>query len=106
MAHLSRRSLLKGSAIGAGASFFSFGFGKLLAQDGGDDPQTMLNLAATAETFACVHYYTALQNADALGLTEQERGWLAAFLDAELQHKLFLQANGAQPLAEEFFVPE
>lgn len=110
MGHLSRRGFLKGSAVVVGASAVSFnslfGIGTLFAQDGGDDPSLILNIADTAETFACVHYYTALQNADTLGLTEQEQNWLRAFLDAELKHKQFLEANGASPLATEFFVPE
>mgnify|MGYP002336306358 CR=1 FL=1 len=109
MASVSRRNFLKSSATAAGASTLGFGtlFGasRLFAQNGGDDPQTILNLAATAETFACVHYYTAIQSREALGLTDQEVDWLRAFLDAELQHKLFLEANGAVPVAEAFFVP-
>jgi hypothetical protein len=111
MSQISRRSLLKGSAIAAGAaSVVSFGqlFGstRLFAQGSGDDPQTILNLAATAETFACVHYFTAINSADALQLSAQEVSQLRAFLDAELKHKQFLEANGAQALATEFFVPE
>ncbi len=110
MAHLSRRAFLKGSAVTAGASLVSFnslfGFGTLFAQGDADDPQLILSIAATAETFACVHYYTALQSADALGLTAQEQNWLRAFLDSELKHKQFLEANGATPLATEFFVPD
>jgi hypothetical protein len=109
MAKLSRRDVLKGSAVAAGATAVGFsqlfGVGRAFAQ-GGDDPQTMLDLAATAETFACVHYFTAINAADALGLSTQEVNWLKAFLDSELQHKLFLEANGARPLATEFFVPE
>lgn len=110
MGHLSRRSFLRGSAVAAGAATVSFnqlfGVGKLFAQDGGDDPQLILNIANTAETFACVHYYTALQNADALGLSAQEQSWLRAFLDSELKHKQFLEANGAVALATEFYVPD
>jgi len=110
MNSISRRSLLKGSAAAAGAAALGFnqlfGYSRVFGQGEGDDPQTMLNLAATAETFACVHYYTAINSADALGLSEQEVGWLKAFLDSELQHKLFLEANGAVPVATEFFVPE
>jgi hypothetical protein len=78
----------------------------VFAQGDGDTPQTMLDLAATAETFACVHYFTAINSAEALGLTDQEVNWLKSFLDAELKHKQFLEANGAKPLATEFFVPE
>lgn len=111
MKQMSRRSLLKGSAIVGGAAAFVsfpqiFGLSAAVAQDGGDDPQTILDLAATAETFACVHYYTAINSAEALGLTEEEVNWLKAFLDAEMKHKQFLEANGAVPVATEFFVPE
>jgi hypothetical protein len=110
MAHLSRRAFLKGSAVTAGASVLTlnglFGFGTVFAQDGGDDPQLMLNIACTAETFACTHYYHALQNAEALALTAQEQNWLRSFLDSELKHKQFLEANGATSLATEFYVPD
>ncbi len=67
---------------------------------------TILNLAATAETFACTHYYNVLQNADALSLTPSEVSQVKAFLDSELKHKNFLEANGAEALATEFYVPE
>ncbi|MBK8029327.1 MAG: twin-arginine translocation signal domain-containing protein [Chloroflexi bacterium] len=108
MAHLSRRAFLKGSAVTAGASVLTlnglFGFGTVFAQDGGDDPQLMLNIACTAETFACTHYYNALQNAEALALTAQEQNWLRSFLDSELKHKQFLEANGATSLATVYLV--
>ncbi|MDX2140516.1 MAG: SH3 domain-containing protein [Chloroflexota bacterium] len=110
MQQISRRNILKGSIVAAGATMVGFpqlfGFSRVFAQGEGDDPQTMLNLAATAETFACVHYFTAINSAEALELTEQEVNWLKSFLDAELKHKQFLEANGAQSLATEFFVPE
>lgn len=111
MAGMSRRDLLKGSAAAAGASAFGFsslfGFSRAFGQTdaAGDDPQTILNLAATAESYAITHYYTALQNADALELTADEITNLRTFLDSEYQHLLFLQANGAMALASEFFTP-
>ena len=97
MKPVSRRSFLKVGATGAalvGASAVGFpqlfGMKTAFAQDGaGDDAQTIINLAATAETFACVHYYTAIMSADALGLTATEVKWLKNFLDAELKHKQF-----------------
>lgn len=104
----SRRNFLKGAAVLGGTSMISFPqlFG-VAAQDGeGDDPQLILNLAATAETFACVHYYTAINSAEALSLTENEINWLKAFLDSEYKHKVFLESNGAVPVATEFYVPE
>ena len=111
MRDISRRNLLKGSAAAAAAGAASISFGELFhfshvfAQGDGDDPQTILNLAATAETFACVHYYNALMNADALNLTADETRNLKTFLDAELKHKQFLEANGAQALATSFYAP-
>lgn len=110
MKSLSRRNFLKGSAIAAGTAGLVgfpqlFGYSRVFAQGEGDDPQTILDLAATAETFACVHYYTAINSAEALGLSEDEVNQLKAFLDSELQHKLFLEANGATALATEFYVP-
>jgi hypothetical protein len=109
MGNLSRRSFLKGSAVATGASVASFsslfGYSRLFAQGEGDDPQTILNLAATAETFACVHYYNVLENAEALMLTEEEQNWVKSFLDSEMKHKQFLEANGAVPVATEFYVP-
>lgn len=108
MTSVSRRSFLKGGAIAGGAMVgFSqlFGYSRVFAQGEGDDPQTMLNLAATAEAFACTHYYSAINSADALELTESEINQLKSFLDSELKHKQFLEANGAVPLALEFFTP-
>ncbi len=110
MNSVSRRNFIKGGAAFAGVAAVGFpqlfGFSRVFAQGEGDDPQTILNLACTAETFACTHYYNAIMSADELGLTETEINWLKAFLDSELQHKLFLEANGAVALATEFYVPE
>ena len=108
---VSRRSFLKVGAGVAGASMIGFpqlfGMGNVMAQDGGgDDAQTILNLAATAETFACVHYFNAINSASALGLSADEVKWLKNFLDAEYEHKKFLEANGAKAVATEFYVPE
>jgi hypothetical protein len=110
MSKLSRRSILKGSAVAAGASALSFGglfgYSAVFGQSDGDDPQTILNLAVTAETFACTHYFNAINSAADLALSGDELTQLRAFLDAELKHKQFLEANGAVALATEFFVPE
>ena len=110
MNNLSRRNFLTSGAVVAGASVVGFsglfGYSRVFAQGDGDDPQTMLDLAATAETFACTHYYNAINSAEALNLTASEISELKAFLDSELKHKQFLEANGAKSLATEFFVPE
>lgn len=110
MSGLSRRNFIKGgAAVAAGASAFSFskmfGVTSAFAQGDGDDPQLILNLAATAEALACTSYYTAINSADALGLTGSQVSQLRAFLDSELKHKNFLEANGAVPLTLEFYTP-
>lgn len=110
MANLSRRDLLKGGAtVAVGVSAFSFsswfGYKRMFAQGDGDDPQTILNLATTAEALACTSYFTAINSADALGLTDEQTSQLRAFLDAEVKHKQFLEANGGQALTLDFYTP-
>lgn len=107
---ISRRDLLKGGMIGGGvvglASFADlFGYNNVFAQGDGDDIATIVNLAATAETFACTHYYQVLTDST-IALTPVEVSTLKGFLDAELQHLEFLNANGGETLVSEFFVPE
>lgn len=107
MNDLSRRTVLKGMLLG-GASVVSFnqlfGYSQLAAQSSDDDAQTILNLAATAETFACTHYYRVLTESD-VALTPGEINILKGFLDAELQHLDYLTANGGQTLATDFYFP-
>jgi len=104
---VSRRNLLKGSVALGGASFLSFnqlfGFSNLFAQDG-DSLETIVNLAATAETLACTHYYTVLTESN-IQLTPMERNILTAALDTEYKHLQFLNANGGAALTEEFYFP-
>lgn len=106
--NLSRRSLLKSGALlsgGAVATFSGlFGYSRVFGQADGDDPQTILNLAATAETLACTHYYNVLTDSN-IALTPAEVLILKAALDTELQHLEFLNANGADALASEFYFP-
>jgi hypothetical protein len=105
----SRRTLIKGGAVAAtfGASLMSFeqlfGYKRVFGQSG-DDAQTILNLAATAETLACTHYYNVLTDST-IALTPAEINILKSAIDAELQHLLYLNANGAQSLATEFYFP-
>ena len=67
--------------------------------------ETMFNLAATAETLACTHYYAALSSG-IIEFQDLDIIYLKAALDAELQHLEFLKANGAAALTEEFYFPE
>lgn len=105
----SRRSFLKSSTLIAAASTVGFGgmFGlraaSAAAAPDGDDIPTMLNVAATAETFACTHYYRALNSK--IGLSEVQIAYVKAALESELDHLEFLNANGGKALTEKFFFP-
>jgi len=107
---MQRRSFLKGTAgLGGGIAMASFagafGISTALANhNADDDPQTILNLAATAETLAVTHYYSAL-TARTFHLDDADIAYLKYALDAEQQHLDFLNANGGKALAERFFVP-
>jgi hypothetical protein len=109
LAVLSRRELLKRGAV-AGTSLVSFsslfGLSRALGQDEneGDNLETILNLAATAETLACTMYYAVLTTGE-IPFEEVDVQYLMAALDAELQHLEFLNANGGAALVEEFYFP-
>jgi TAT (twin-arginine translocation) pathway signal sequence/Ferritin-like domain len=103
---ISRRDILKAGAMATAAAATVgfpgvFGLGRLSAAEG-DDAQTILNVAATAETFAVTHYYRALSD---MTFTDFEKTYMLAGLEAEFVHLEFLKANGAVPVAEEFFFP-
>lgn len=105
---LSRRAFLKGGAVvtGTAAAGFAglFGYSRVFGQGDGDDVATILNLAATAETLACTHYYSALAMGG-IQWGEAQFAYLKAALDSELQHLEFLNANGGVSLVSEFFTP-
>ncbi len=103
---VSRRDFLKVSAaIGAVATTLSFpaAFGLQHAFAADDDAQTILNIAATAETFATTHYYRALSE---MKFNDGEKAYMLAAMESELLHRNFLIANGAKPIVEEFYFPE
>ncbi len=106
----SRRSLIKGIAgLGGGLVVASFAnlFGIQSASAGHDrkdDPQLILNLAATAETLATTFYYAALTSAK-FTLDEEDILYLKLALDAEKYHLDFLVSNGGRALTNQFFVP-
>lgn len=107
---LARRSFLKGgAALGGGiaaASFIDmFGLGKsALAAEAGDDIQTMVNLAATAETLAVTFYYSAITGAQ-FDLEPEDVTYLKLAMDAEKYHLDFLTGAGGKSLADKFYVP-
>jgi hypothetical protein len=102
---VSRRELFKTGAAALSVVSFSSLFGRALAQDEGDDVQTILNLAATAETLACTLYYAVLTTGE-IPFTEVDVFYLTGALDAELQHLEYLNANGGEALTEEFYFPQ
>ncbi|PJF44708.1 MAG: hypothetical protein CUN55_02545 [Phototrophicales bacterium] len=115
MSNISRRQLLVGLGLGTGlvASGFSlkkqtafFGIRPSFAQNGNDDLQTIINLAATAELFAATHYLEASINADALNLDDFERSYMDAGVATEYAHYELLVSLGAEPVVTEFYFPE
>ncbi|MDZ4768724.1 MAG: hypothetical protein SGJ24_06315 [Chloroflexota bacterium] len=107
---VSRRNILKGSLAAGGASFLSFnqlfGFSRVFGQDMADDDlQTIINLAATAETFATTHYLASINGAADLGLSDPELAYMKAGFLAEQDHLELLVSLGAVPVVTEFYVP-
>jgi hypothetical protein len=104
---ISRRAILKGSALLATASTLGFTrlFGLSVAGAAADDVKTIVTVAATAETFATTHYYRILSE-KGLSLTATEKTYMLAALEAEFLHLQFLQANGGASLQDKFFFPK
>lgn len=73
------------------------------AHDQMDSIETMLNLAATAETLAVTHYHAALTSGG-LDLSDAEKVILRAALSSELQHLEFINASGGKALTDQFYV--
>src|SRR5579871_6917577 len=107
--HLSRRDVLKGSALLAAASTLGFpgifGLRAANAAAADDDIPTILNVAATAETFATTHYYRALMT-KSLGMNEPTTLYFVAAMYAEFVHLQYLQSNGGKALTTKFFFPK
>ncbi len=116
MKQLSRRSLLKGTGLAAGATALSFssglfGISRAFAQDmmgENDDVQTILNLASTAELFATTHYLAAINSAEAgnLDIDSDDIEYLKTAFLAEQDHYELLVSLGAVPVVTEFYVPD
>jgi hypothetical protein len=102
-----RRDFLRGGLLltAASAVGFSgvFGIKQTTADSNGDDISTIVNVAATAETFACTHYYRALTSK--IKFTTQQFAYIKAALEEELIHLEFLNQNGASALATSFYFP-
>ena len=108
---VSRRNMLKKTAIGGGVAAMSFAtlFGEdvVNAQPAGDDPQTILNLASTAEALAITAFHSIITLSSFYGgLRPVYQEYLQSALTQEQEHFDFLVANGARPLANQFFFPD
>ncbi len=123
----SRRSILKGTAVGAtglaaaGGVVGAAAFFAAKSQEGSasahsansssyhasspDSIQTILNIAITAESLAVVFYTHAVFNAKRLGLSNAGLLDIQAALVEEQVHLLFLAQNGAKPLTTRFSFP-
>ncbi len=113
-AHRSRRSLLKGAAMGA-AGVAAAGAGALLlpqqvARAGGGEgaedtiPQ-ILSIAATAEELAITFYSHGIANASKLGISGANLAYLQAAVIEEQIHRDFEVAAGGKPLTDTFSFP-
>ena len=104
----SRRGFLQGAVA---TSVAATGIG-LLTQTAGaqstpaDSIQTILNVAATAETLAVTFYSNGVANASALGLTGSALNDIKAALIEEQIHLNLFKASGGVPAASTFSFPK
>ena len=107
-ARRSRRTFLKG-ALATGAAAGSLGLlpkGVHAQTTAADSIQTILNVAATAETLAVTFYTNGVKNASALGLAGGALNDIKAALIEEQIHLNFFKANGGVPAASTFSFPK
>lgn len=71
-----------------------------------DSIQTILNVAATAESLAVTFYTNGVNNASALGLSGNDLDEIKAALLEEEIHREFFIANGGVPAATTFSFPD
>jgi hypothetical protein len=108
---VSRRKLLKALGVSGGVAAMSFAgiFGQdvVNAQAAGDDPQTIINFAATAEALAVTEFYSIITASSFFGsLPSLYQDYLRSALTQEQLHFDYLVAAGAKPLANQFFFPD
>jgi len=109
---LSRRNMLKSVGVGSSVVAFSAALGLMdpdtaLAQaPAGDDPQTILNLGATAEALAITAFHSIITASTFYsGLAPHYQNYLKSALTQEQAHFDLWVASGAKPLANQFFFP-
>lgn len=101
----SRRGFLKG-AVATGGAVAGMGLLKETAgAQAADSIQTILDVAATAETLAVTFYTNGVNNAASLGLSGNDLDEIKAALLEEEIHLEFFLANGGKPAAQTFSFP-
>jgi len=102
----SHRTFLK-TAVAASAAAAAAGLLKESADaQAADTIQTILNVAATAETLAVTFYTNGVNNAAALGLSGGALDDIKAALIEEQIHFNLFKANGGVPAAQTFSFPK
>jgi Ferritin-like domain len=105
-ARRSRRTFLKGAVV---TSVAAAGVGlltKSASAQSADSVQTILNVAATAETLAVTFYTNGVNNATQLGLTGGALDDIKAALIEEQIHLNFFKTAGGVPAAQTFSFPK
>jgi hypothetical protein len=109
---VSRRNMLKTVGVGSSVAAFSIALGLATPEQAnaqapaGDDPQTILNLASTAEALAITAFGSIISQSTFYGrLPSVFQNYLKSALTQEQAHFDFLVASGAKPLANRFFFP-
>ena len=113
----SRRSLIKGAAVGAAgiavagaAGAFLLPKGHAVHASGGEGPEdsivSILSIAATAEELAVAFYTHGIANADKLKIKGANLDYLIAAVIEEQIHRDFLVAAGGKPLTDKFSFPK
>lgn len=74
------------------------------AQEAGDSPETIINLATTVETFVSTHVVNLLTRRS-FELSPAEELQAKVLLASEQEHLNFLLANGGRSAATQFFFP-
>lgn len=108
--NVSRRDMLKKAGVGgavAAASFSTlFGIDVVNAQPQGDSPETILNVAATAEGLAVTALTAIVTQAKYFGdLPGGIQNVLKAALRSEQDHLDLLLASGAKQATNKFYAP-
>ena len=113
----SRRTIIKGAGVvGLGMTASQAGLIRALAQEStpsasnGEDIQTIINIAATAESLAVTLYGYVIQAArDGMydvAIADVVQGVLVSARAAEQFHLEYLLEAGAEPLTQDFTVPD